>query len=385
MAQTVNNRKDTPQPQKQYRPGQRQQEKLMRKARRQRQRMIIAASLLGVVLVVLAGIGVWQYPRIVALFHRPPVKVTKHVKISSSCSVATNGSSLYVPTPSAGPAAPPAVETPPATLASGLQCIDLKVGSGSAAQIGTALSVQYTGWLAKDGKKFDSSYDRHAQPFDILLGQKQVIKGWEEGLVGMKTGGLRRLIIPPALAYGAQGQPPTIPGNATLIFDVLVVSQNTCSVATSNNIYNSTPTPNPATPVVGPVIPATPTAGLAGPPAANTTPGMLTGGLKCIDLQVGTGAPAQSGNAVSVQYTGWLAATGKEFDSSYDHGGKPIQVTIGQGQVIKGFEEGLVGMKVGGTRRIIIPGDLGYGAQGSPPKIPANATLIFDITVVSIS
>jgi len=385
MAQTVNNRKDAPQPQKQYRPGQRQQEKLVRKARRRRQRMIIAASLLGVVLVVLAGIGFWQYPHIVALFHKSPVKVTKPVKISSSCSVATNSSSLYGPTPSAGPAAPPAVGTAPATLANGLQCIDLKVGNGPAAQIGTALSVQYTGWLASNGKKFDSSYDRHAQPFDILLGQKQVIKGWEQGLLGVEAGGIRRLIIPPALAYGVQGQSPTIPGNATLIFDVLVVNENTCSVATSGNIYNATPTPNPATPIVGPVIPATPTAGLAAPPAANTTPGMLTGGLQCIDLKVGTGAPAQSGNAVSVQYTGWFAATGKEFDSSYDHGGKPIQVTIGQGQVIKGFEEGLVGTQVGGTRRLIIPGDLGYGPTGSPPRIPANATLIFDITVVSIS
>jgi len=88
---------------------------------------------------------------------------------------------------------------------------------------------------------------------------------------------------------------------------------------------------------------------------------------------------------VSVQYTGWLAANSKEFDSSYDHGGKPFGVTIGQGKVIKGWEEGLVGVKVGGTRRLIIPAALAYGPQGSPPVIPANAVLIFDITVVSIT
>ena len=111
---------------------------------------------------------------------------------------------------------------------------------------------------------------------------------------------------------------------------------------------------------------------------------MLTNGLKCIDLKVGTGAPAESGSTVSVLYTGWLAANGKEFDSSYDHGGQAFAVTIGQGQVIKGWEEGLIGVKAGGTRRIIIPADLGYGAQGSPPRIPAKATLIFDITVISI-
>src|SRR5215469_4289996 len=385
MTQSVNGRKGTP-PQKQYRPGQRQQERLSREARRRQRRMVISASLIGVVLIVLAGIGIWQYPRVVALFQKPPAKASKHViSISTSCSVATTSSSLYTPTPKAGPAAPPTVTTPAATLAGGLQCIDLKVGSGPTAQIGTALSVQYTGWLAKDGKKFDSSFDHHAQALDILLGQKQVITGWEQGLIGIKAGGIRRLIIPPALAYGDQGQPPTIPAKATLIFDVIAVSENTCSVATTNNIYNSTPTPNPSTPVVGPVIPATPTAGLPTPPAITTTLGMLTNGVKCIDLRVGTGAPAESGNTVNVQYTGWLAANGKEFDSSYDHGGQPFGVTIGQGKVIKGWEEGLIGIKAGGTRRLILPADQAYGAQGSPPKIPANAVLIFDITVISIT
>ncbi len=386
MTQTVNGRKGTPPPQKQYRPGQRQQERLSREARRRRRRIVISASLLGVALIVLAGIGIWQYPHVVALFQKPPAKARKHVNvISTSCSVATTSSSLYTPTPTAGPAAPPTVTTTPATLAGGLQCIDLKVGTGPTAQIGTALSVQYTGWLAKGGKKFDSSFDRHAQPFDVLLGQKQVINGWEQGLIGIQAGGIRRLIIPPALAYGDQGQPPTIPAKATLVFDVIAVSENTCSVATINNIYNSTPTPNPSTPVVGPVIPATPTAGLPTPPAITTTPGMLTNGLKCIDLKVGTGTPAESGSTVNVQYTGWLAANSKEFDSSYDHGGKPFGVTIGQGKVIKGWEEGLVGIKVGGTRRLIIPAALAYGPQGSPPVIPANAVLIFDITVVSIT
>jgi len=386
MTQTVNGRNSTPPPQKQYRPGQRQQERLSREARRRRRRMVITASLIGVVLIVLAGIGIWQYPRVVALFQKPPVKTNKHANvISTSCSVATSSSSLYTPTPKAGPSSPPAVTTAPATLASGLQCVDLKVGSGPAAQIGTALSVQYTGWLEKDGKKFDSSFDRHAQAFDVLLGQKQLIAGWEQGLIGIKAGGIRRLIIPPALAYGDKGQPPTIPAKATLIFDVIAVSENTCAVATTNNIYNSTPTPNPSTPVVGPIIPSTPTAGLPTPPAVTTTPGMLTNGIKCVDLKVGTGAPAEGGSTVNVQYTGWLAANGKEFDSSYDHGGKPFGVTIGQGQVIKGWEEGLVGVKVGGTRRLIIPADQAYGPQGSPPKIPANAVLIFDITVVSIT
>src|SRR6266705_902445 len=118
MTQTVNGRKGTPPPQKQYRPGQRQQERLSREARRRRRRIVISASLLGMVLIVLAGIGIWQYPHVVALFQKPPAKARKHINvISTSCSVATTSSSLYTPTPKAGPAAPPTVTTTPATLA----------------------------------------------------------------------------------------------------------------------------------------------------------------------------------------------------------------------------------------------------------------------------
>jgi peptidylprolyl isomerase len=85
-----------------------------------------------------------------------------------------------------------------------------------------------------------------------------------------------------------------------------------------------------------------------------------------------------------VIYHGWLQSTGKLFDSSYLHGLTYQVQNIGQAQVISGWNIGLIGMKVGGTRRLIIPPSLGYGAQGSPPTIPANATLIFDITLVSI-
>src|SRR5258708_39107400 len=114
MTQTGNGRNGTPPPQKQYRPGQRQQERLSREARRRRRRMVIRASLLGVALIVLAGIGIWQYPHGVALFQKPPAKPNKHVNvISPSCSVATTSSSLYTPTPHADPAAPPTVTTHP--------------------------------------------------------------------------------------------------------------------------------------------------------------------------------------------------------------------------------------------------------------------------------
>lgn len=105
--------------------------------------------------------------------------------------------------------------------------------------------------------------------------------------------------------------------------------------------------------------------------------------LEIDDTKVGTGREAKTGDTVHVQYTGTLM-NGTKFDSSYDHGGDPFKFTIGQGQVIKGWDQGVVGMKVGGKRRLTIPSDLGYGANGSPPKIPGNAGLIFDIELVSI-
>lgn len=102
--------------------------------------------------------------------------------------------------------------------ASGLQYQDISQGTGAAPQPGQTVSVHYTGWLA-DGKKFDSSLDR-GQPLQFALGTGRVIKGWDEGLSTMRVGGKRRLVIPPDLAYGAQGSPPVIPSNATLTFEV---------------------------------------------------------------------------------------------------------------------------------------------------------------------
>jgi FKBP-type peptidyl-prolyl cis-trans isomerase len=117
-------------------------------------------------------------------------------------------------------------------------------------------------------------------------------------------------------------------------------------------------------------------------PTKVTGPGVKTSsGLQYWDIRLGTGSVAKEGDKVKVHYTGWLT-TGKKFDSSV--GAAPFEFTIGAGEVIKGWDEGVAGMKVGGKRQLRIPPDLAYGEAGHPPQIPQNATLIFDVRLVAI-
>ena len=124
-------------------------------------------------------------------------------------------------------------------------------------------------------------------------------------------------------------------------------------------------------------------------PAAQGAPGKMTelaNGLKYTDTNVGTGAEATKGRKVSVHYTGWLynnGAKGAKFDSSLDRG-QPFAFGLGAGQVIRGWDEGVAGMKVGGKRTLIIPPDLGYGARGAGGAIPPNATLMFDVELLGV-
>jgi FKBP-type peptidyl-prolyl cis-trans isomerase len=147
-------------------------------------------------------------------------------KESSTTGTSTGTSTESTPAPAA-PQESTAMSTTPAgpggsadtiTTSSGLKYVEVALGDGAVAEAGMNVSVHYTGWLT-DGSKFDSSLDR-GQPFSFPLGGGRVIRGWDEGVKGMRVGGTRKLIIPSELGYGERGSPPVIPPRATLIFEV---------------------------------------------------------------------------------------------------------------------------------------------------------------------
>jgi FKBP-type peptidyl-prolyl cis-trans isomerase len=282
---------------------------------------------------------------------------------SSSSNLVSNVSPTATPaaTPAqTAPASPPAVSGTPTTLADGLQYIIVTPGAGNPVASGDTVTVQYSGWLQNTGALFDSSYNT-GQPFSFALGAGNVIKGWDEGVAGMLPGETRRLIIPPALGYGDAGQPPKIPAAATLVFDITLQS------ATTPTPVGQTPAPTPP----------------ASPPAITGTSTTLPDGLQYTIFQAGTGdTAAASGESVTVNYSGWLQATGALFDSSLNSGRTPFTFTLGAGNVIKGWDEGVVGMKIGEKRRLTIPAALAYGANARGP-IPANSALIFDVELLS--
>ena len=232
------------------------------------------------------------------------------------------------------------------TTESGIKVTDYVVGEGPSPEQGDREVVHYTGRLL-DGEEFDSSHSR-GKPFEFVLASGSVIKGWDEGVASMKVGGKRTLTIPPELAYGSRDR-GKIPANSTLVFDIELLD------------------------IVKPFI--DPDFFIK----ADTL--QSESGLRVIDHKVGPGSVPVKGDRVVVHYTGKLE-NGEKFDSSYDRN-VPFEFAIGMGQVIRGWEEGISTMRMGGKRTLIIPPELGYGDRAAG-KIPPGSTLIFNIELLSI-
>lgn len=215
-----------------------------------------------------------------------------------------------------------------------LKIVDTVEGKGNAVKPGDQVRVHYTGKLT-DGTVFDSSIPR-GEPFEFTVGAGLVIAGWDEGLLGMKAGGKRTLTVPPEMGYGEAGIGP-IPGNATLIFDIELLE----------------------------IVQVPP-----------------EGELQIEEVAPGSGKEARAGNLVRVHYIGRLV-DGTCFDESYNRG-EPIEFQLGAGMVIRGWDMGIAGMKEGGKRKLTIPYNLAYGADGYPGAIPPYATLVFDVELVTV-
>lgn len=264
----------------------------------------------------------------------------------------------------------------------GVKIFDVIVGEGDSPNLEDMVTVRYTGWL-DDGCIFDSSHTR-GEDADLLL--VALIPGWRQTMLTMASGGIRRVEIPSDLGYRELGSPPVIPGNATLTFEIelLNVLTPTQAIATATAIAaNATATPIPtATPEGGPIVscenPGYPDSAPKFEDVTDDQYSAEPSGIRVFDSKVGDGATVSPDQTVDVHYTGWLVADGCVFDSSYSRG---ASISFPVGGVIPGFRDAILGMQVGGQRRVYIPADQGYGAQGAGGAIPPNADLIFDIVL----
>ncbi len=229
---------------------------------------------------------------------------------------------------------------------------DLKIGDGAECMDRKGeVTVHYLG-LLPDGSVFESTRGKEPQTFDV----KRLIPGWQAGLPGMKVGGVRRFVIPPVMAYGSRDRlndrtgKVQIPANSTLTFTVELLA-----------VKNAAAAPGPTAPVAE---------------------------LQIEDLVVGTGKECPRDATVQMHYRGTLT-DGTKFDASYDRN-EPLLCSLIPGGtpdamgVIPGWQEGIPGMKVGGKRKLTIPAHMAYGAQGRPPKIPPNATLVFEVELLDV-
>lgn len=232
---------------------------------------------------------------------------------------------------------------------SGLKYYEIEVGEGDSLEVGDVIDVHYTGWLT-DGAKFDSSLDR-GFTYRFPFTEEEVIAGWTEVLSSMQIGGKRQVMIPPELAYGANGYEGIVPDNSTLIFEIEVVRIFAKVTDKPTEVNDDEFTESDS-------------------------------GLKYYDIEVGEGDSVEDGDMVDILYTGWFT-DGVKFDGSLDKE-SPIRLRLGAGQVIAGWDEGIDSMQVGGKRQLVLPPELAYGDFGYGNLIPGGATLTFEVELVEI-
>lgn len=240
----------------------------------------------------------------------------------------------------------------PKTLPTTLVVTDLKEGTGDPAENGDILSVHYVGVLSEDGTRFDGNFG--GSPFTLTLGKGGVIQGWDEGLVGIKAGGLRQLDIPSDLAYGDQGSGDVIKPGSALTFVVEAVSI----------VPGTKPEDAPKITVEG-----------ASPVAT----------MQSADLVVGTGAEAKDGATVNVHIIAYRGDTGEEISNSWLDG-TPAAISLVEGGSLPGLLKGIPGMKVGGRRQLTVPFMEAFGEEGrSEIKLPAKTDLVVVLDLLSVS
>ena len=269
---------------------------------------------------------------------------------STAGSAAVAGTGPAITSPSALPK--PTVKLPSATPTE-LVITDLTEGTGTGAADGDTVVVHYVGVRSADGAEFDNSYDR-GSPFSVTIGVGQVIKGWDQGLLGIKSGGRRQLDIPASLAYG--DSPPSTdviqPGDAlSFVIDAVVI------------IPKSDPANAPVVSI---------------PPTPNQTEQTFT------DLIIGDGVGIEPGQTVAVQLLAFSAADGKQLDSSWETG-TPLTFVPGSNQLPPGLEKAVDGMKVGGRRQVDIPFAQAFGEAGnSSLGLPASTDLIMVLDLIAV-
>lgn len=236
--------------------------------------------------------------------------------------------------------------------ANSVQVVIREEGQGATVKAGDIVKVHYHGLTFNGGKRgevFDSSRDR-GQSVSFPVGKGRLIPGWDKVIPGFKVGSKLTLMIPPAMGYGNKDMGKIKPGS-TLLFEIDILD-------------STTPPEAPAFPKFD---------------DGDARWQNLPSGLKILTLREGKGDKPAQGATVRVHYSGWLT-DGTSFDSSYERG-DPIQFPVGAGQVIPGWDEGIMTLKKGSKAILKIPSGLAYGPQGAGP-IPPNSTLLFQVELL---